>query len=859
MDAPARPRSRRKSKPVSDAALVTRAAPPSPHNLEILRLIDEGTASKTGTEFFRALVRCVADALESRYAFVSRFCDEYRNVHVIALWTGSELQEDFRYPLQGSPCERVLGGEIVAINSGVVAMFPAEEEDLRRMSAEAYLAIPLRNPAGRVLGHLAVIATEAKDWRERDFGILRIFAARATAEIERQAAEQELRDANTELAHRVELEQLITSISTRLISVAAPDLQAAVEQSLGDFATAIGADRGMLYLLDDAGDTATLTHEWVRGDTPSLREVAGVIDRATAPGVLDHFLQRRTLNCSGTDELPRAIAALGPRLRGGQPMSRIAVPLVCAERVRGILSFHAIVTERRWPAEDLRLAGLLGEIIANANVRDETEAALARALDAAESASRAKSEFLASMSHELRTPLNGILGYAQLLRRDPGLNPHHAASAAAIERCGDHLLTLISDVLDLAKIEAGRLELVPLDFELDPFLRDLADVARVRALQAGLAFSLEVSTGLPIAVCADERKLRQVLLNLLGNAVKFTPHGSVRLRVAAHGAATGRTRLRFEVEDTGIGIAGADVERIFDPFQQLAQAGRHVEGTGLGLAISRRLVDLFGGSLELRSQPGAGSTFAVEVEVELADGATVASIDRRSPDISGYAGRRRRVLVVDDEHDNRAILCHLLASIGIDVLEAENGLDAVAVARREKPDGVMMDLVMPVLDGFEAIRQLRADASLGTLRIIALSASAFDTTRAQSVAAGCDAFLTKPVRFDEALQVLGRELDLQWLYGSGDATALPASARKATGPVESAAVTELAMLPPTLARELHELACAGDVRALEQRLASARTAGTIGRGVLDQLDALARTYDMRGLRSVLQPRGEAAT
>jgi signal transduction histidine kinase/DNA-binding NarL/FixJ family response regulator len=826
-----------------------RASAASPqHDLEILRLIDEGTASTTGTEFFRALVRCLADALDSRYAFVSRFCDDYRNVHVIALWTGSALEEDFQYPLKGSPCEAVLGGEIVAINAGVVQMFPAEEEDLRRMSAEAYLAIPLRNPDGRVLGHLAVIATEAKNWQQRDFGILRIFAARATAEIERQAVEQELRGTNAELARRVGLEQRIGAISTRFVSVSGQAMDAAIDHAIGAFGEAIGADRAMLYQLDEHGQLATLTHEWVRDGIASLRDVAPRITRENAPGVLDHFLQRRTLNSTGTAALPPGFGPLQPLLRDSQPLSRIAVPLVCVERVRGILSFHAVATARRWPDEDLRLAGLLGEIIANAIVRDETEAALARALRDAESASRAKSEFLASMSHELRTPLNGILGYAQLLRRDPGLGPHHAASAAAIERCGDHLLTLISDVLDLAKIEAGRLELVPSAFELEPFLRDVADVARVRALQGGLAFSLEHASALPGAVLADERKLRQILLNLLGNAIKFTRKGSVRLRVAALPLDGGRHRLRFEVEDTGIGIARDDLERIFDPFQQLEQAGRHVEGTGLGLAISRRLVDLFGGRIEIKSAPGAGSTFAVEVIVAAATDATLARPGRASPGITGYGGRRRRVLVADDKDDNRAILCHLLASIGIDVLEAENGRDALELARRERPDAVMMDLVMPVMDGFEAIRELRADPALAQLRIIALSASAFDSTRAQSVAAGCDAFLTKPVRFDEALQVLGRELDLQWIYGPAGAPAAVSP-----GPTPTPAANGHDELPLSLARELHELASAGDVRAIERRLASIRGAGAVAAGLLDELDGLVRTFDMRGLRRRLRP------
>ncbi|MCM2309932.1 MAG: ATP-binding protein [Steroidobacteraceae bacterium] len=817
---------------------------PPHHDLQILRLIDEGTASKTGTEFFRALVRALAGALESRFAFVSRFCDDYSNVHVIALWTGRELQEDFRYPLKGSPCEAVLGGEIVAINSGVVELFPAEREDLSRMSAEAYLAIPLRNPAGRVLGHLAAIATEAKNWQERDFGILRIFAARATAEIERQAAEQELRDANAELARRVELEHLITSLSTRFVSASVADIERLIDQAIGAFGAAMGADRGLLFRFDDECRDARLTNEWVRGGTPLVRNVVPALERSRVPAVLDYFLARHTLISSTPGDLPPGFEVLTDLLHGQPVRSRVAVPLVCSERVRGILGFHSVSADRHWPAADLRLVGLLGEIIANGIVRHETETALAAALDAAEGASRAKSEFLASMSHELRTPLNGILGYAQLLRRDPGLGPHYAASVAAIERCGEHLLTLISDVLDLAKIEAGRLDLAPTSFDLDAFLHDVADVARVRALQGGLAFSLETLSALPAAVRADERKLRQILLNLLGNAIKFTPRGTVRLRVGAEPAGATRSRLRITVEDSGIGIATDDLERIFDPFHQLPQAGRPVEGTGLGLAICRKLVELLGGRLAVESRPGEGSRFSIEIDVEVAERAA-ATRGGALPHIVGYAGRRRRIVVADDKPDNRAVLCHLLSSLGFEVLEAADGRQAVDLVRRERPDAVMMDLVMPVLDGFEAIRELRADASLAGLRIVALSASAFDTTRAQSIAAGCSEFLAKPVRFDEVLRVLGRELTLAWL--TADA---PAGGN--AGAPAPAAAPEV-RLPAELARELYELALAGDVRALEQRLAELRASGEAPPDTIDGLEALARSFDMRGLRALLRP------
>jgi signal transduction histidine kinase/DNA-binding NarL/FixJ family response regulator len=825
------------------------AAPVQQQDLHILRLIDEGTAAETGAAFFRELVRRLAAALDSKYAFVSRFCDANTRVHVLALWNGADLQENFDYPLAGSPCEHVLGGEIVAFNDGIQELFPAEREALKEMGAQSYLAIPLKNRNADVLGHLAVIDTHAKNWQERDFGILRIFAARCTAEIERQLAEQEMAQANVELARRVRLEQLVAETSSRFMSLDSNDIDAEIVRALGAMGQFVGSDRGLIFRFAEDRDSATLTHEWSRQtvSTPLGKRVP-VLSRHDVPEVLDHFLRKLTLNAARPELLPPGFDKLNKLLGSAEVTSRIAVPMVFANRSIGFLGFHSLGIERNWPDEDLRLMRLLAEIISSALMRRDTERALQHAKEAAESASRAKSEFLASMSHELRTPLNGILGYAQLLRRDPALGVEQIESIAAIEGCGEHLLTLISEILDLAKIEAGRMDVEASCVTLDDFLHQVADVARIRATQAGLRFSYETLTQLPAVIKTDERKLRQILLNLLGNAVKFTDRGSVSFRVASESVGASHARLRFDVADTGIGIAAAEVERIFDPFHQVRERNRPIEGTGLGLAISQRLVSLLGGKLTVMSTPAQGSTFSVEIEVQLGE-AVVTRTTHAALAIVGYNGRRRRILVADDKQDNRQILGRLLQTLGFEVDEADNGARAVELAIARAPDLIFMDLVMPVKDGFEAMRALRAKGGeIARIPIVAVSASAFDSTRADSLQAGCDEFIAKPVRLDEVTEVIARLMRLEWTRG-------PMRASPANGKGNGSGRIE--RLPEPLATELYELAMQGDVHALTHKLSEARADG-LASGLLAELTMLAGSYDMKAVREFLRRHAEAA-
>jgi len=404
-------------------------------------------------------------------------------------------------------------------------------------------------------------------------------------------------------------------------------------------------------------------------------------------------------------------------------------------------------------------------VIDDITERWQADVATQRAKDMAESASRAKSEFLANMSHELRTPLNGILGYAQILKKSLYLTEQQRNGLEIIHHSGEHLLTLINDVLDLSKIEARKMELHPHDFHFSTFLENLVQMFKVR-VRPDMAFIYEPIAPLPTFVSADEKRLRQVLLNLLSNAVKFTDQGCITFRVSPvddEHRPPEHAKLRFTVEDTGVGIAAEHLDAIFLPFQQAHDHSQQVEGTGLGLTITRQLVHLMGSDIQVSSQVGQGSTFWFDLV--LPERTNPSGISAPTPSVMvGYEGDRRKVLVVDNQWENRAVLMGLLQPLGFEIMEAVDGQDGLNKAWEFCPDVVLMDLVMPVMDGFEAIRQLRASSTLKDVTIIAVSASTLDCDQETSRQAGCHGFLPKPVREAKLLELLQTHLQLTWIY-----------------------------------------------------------------------------------------------
>ena len=436
---------------------------------------------------------------------------------------------------------------------------------------------------------------------------------------------------------------------------------------------------------------------------------------------------------------------------------------------------HAVSRPERLPGGMTSWDGVVTDITDRVRIEQQ----LAEARDLAEAASRAKSEFLANMSHEIRTPLNGILGFGKMLRDEKDREPaDRRAWVQAICRSGNHLLSLINDILDLSKIEAGQLQIEEVDCDLGELLSGVMSTLRSKALERGVSLELELEGGVPASVHTDPTRLRQVLMNLVGNAIKFTHQGSVTIHAAYDEASN---RVRFDVTDTGIGIPQNKLDAIFRPFEQAdTSTTRKYGGTGLGLSISQRLAERLGGGLGVTSTPGRGSTFSMTI-----DPGDVTRVPRLQPGIgeairhdargepgpadanpadsmNAETGRKLKVLLVDDGPVNRMLIQAVLADSGMEVVEATNGEEAVAAVRHanhdETPfDLILMDMQMPVIDGYEATRQLREAGQ--TLPILALTAAAMKGDRDRCLAVGCDAYLSKPIEPADLLKTLRDTLD----------------------------------------------------------------------------------------------------
>jgi predicted ATPase/signal transduction histidine kinase/DNA-binding response OmpR family regulator len=557
-----------------------------------------------------------------------------------------------------------------------------------------------------------------------------------------------------------------------------------------------GAEHGSLLLMEEDHLVLKARCNLNECDTPEDRPISGQTKWGQAlPMSILNYVERTQQALVLANAVTDTRFTLDPYIVDLKPLSILCMPIQRQGRLVGLLYLENNLTTSVFTTDRLEVLQLLtaqaaislenAQLYASVEqkVKDRTsELQVAKqeaesAKEASEKANLAKSEFLASMSHELRTPLNAVLGFSQLLHRDASTTPEQRRTLGIINRSGEHLLTLINDVLTMSKIEAGRTTLNETDFDLRVMLSSIHEMLLMKANAKNLAFEFDCAPEMPQFIRMDEGKLRQVLVNLLGNAIKFTQEGYVKLRVSQNPLQGERLNLgsldlmavslNFEVEDTGPGIASHELKDLFEAFAQTAAGRQSQEGTGLGLPISRTFIRLMGGDIKVSSALGEGACFAFNIQVcvledALATSNALGNVTELAPDQLAY-----RILVVEDRWENQQVLVQLLEGIGFEVQVASNGREAIALWQATPPHLILMDLQMPVMDGYEAAKEIRhqaAQAQLPPPVIIAVTANTFEETRLKTIELGFDDFVHKPFKAEALLEIIAQHLGARYLY-----------------------------------------------------------------------------------------------
>ncbi len=860
---------------------------------KILQALVTGTASVTGKDFFPALVQNLAKALNVKYVIVSeKSPNQDRTLQTLGFWSGENLGDNFNYDFREKPCNFIAyNREFACYPNELQKHFP-QDMMLKEIEAESYLGVSLLDANQQAIGNLCILDVKPLVGEEQARAIMSVFAARAATELQRKWAEEEKRCAYEELEFRVEKRTaelvavnstLETEIQERIDIEAALRVMAEREKTISliiqrmreslnldmifqatscELRQAIHCDRVVIYRFNPDWSgvlvSESVTEGWdvllpEQANDPILTQVttdaSGCVLTAMNSSHIhlkDTYLQEHQ---GGIYRQKQTFCSVADIYKAGftpcylnfltqlKARAYVIAPIFSGNTLWGLLGVYENSGPRDWKEAEVKIVtqigNQLGVAVQQAELFSQTQKQaeeLQRTAEAANAANRAKSEFLANMSHELRTPLNAILGFTQLMQRDISLASLHQGYVDIINKSGEHLLALINDVLEMSKIEAGRVTLNKSQFDLPKLVYSLESMLQLKAKSKGLSLKFQVQSTLPQYIHGDENKLRQVLINLLGNAIKFTDRGGVNLRISnsqfkLETDPVDQATLQFEVEDTGPGISSEEIQELFQPFQQTRVGRQSQEGTGLGLRISQKFVQLMGGKITVTSTVGKGSCFRFDIPIGVAQSNSVyISCDlngalRLAPGQPSY-----RILVVEDNPINRLLLVTLLNDLGVEIQEAENGQVAIATWKQWHPHLIFMDMHMPTMNGYEAtrrIKQFQATPSESTSDlppvppIIAITASAFSENREECLQVGCDDFVSKPFRREEILATLTKYLGAQYSYQEViiNATSSPSPHRELDCPLDADALN---FMPVDWVQQFYNAVAQGsDTLALE--------------------------------------------
>ena len=559
------------------------------------------------------------------------------------------------------------------------------------------------------------------------------------------------------LRYRIDLEDLVNSVSSRLSNTSADRLDESIQETFRAVGLFLDIDRAQLFQLADDGQTESLTHEFCRDGLPSRLGSLNDIPRGRYAWLRSQLQERAALRLGSLDELPEADDDVRAALQEEGIVSLIVVPINALELSLGYLRFVSESTVRTWNDEEINLAKIIGELVAGALERRRASQ-LEELKEAAVAANEAKSSFLAHMSHEIRTPMNAIIGMSDLLL-DTELSPEQRKHGAILKSAAEGLLQLVDDILDFSKIEAGKLSLEIVEFQLRDVVRAAVEPLIPRAVSKGIDLRYEVTDAFPSRLKGDSTRIRQLLINLVSNAIKFTDRGSIEVQVDQIAFDDAGARLRFSVKDSGIGISQEAQNSLFEAFTQADNStSRRFGGTGLGLAICRRLVELMGGRIGVDSTPGKGSVFWFDLSLMPAISQTGSepALEGRRTSPRPYGSRPVQLLLAEDNEVNQLVALSQLRTLGYPVDAASNGHEVLAALENKHYDLVLMDCQMPELDGYETTRQIRRQKSgrWKDLPIIAVTAHAMKGDREKCLEAGMNDYISKPFQQHELQEVL---------------------------------------------------------------------------------------------------------